>query len=392
MTGSGALGVAACAKPGPPPMPPGPAGPGYVFYYQDASGVHRLDARSGANSMLFSIAQPRVASAVSPDHSKLAIGYSGADSSRLVVVDVATGAVRRLHAAGRTYRYTLAWSRDGTRLAVGYFTERRVGRETLPGAGAVVMASVDGRLTWVGCEESKIVYAWVAADTIVVGDGRALYPVDVQGCRGDAAMRLRGKREVTFSPDGKRVLYLVTGQARRGQRTVAATELHVARYDGAGARRVMGDPYDPQHARWSPDGSRIAFDVRPPGGRALRHIAVLDVAEQRVRFFPSQTPEGTPRDTHPFWAPAAATVVHDRMLGGQTTKILRTLALDPTAVQMEPTVLLSGNPPGTVWGWADQSHLVAVSDQWVKLLSTEGATVYDMPGRKTMLGVAAIRP
>jgi len=382
--------LAACARPAAPPPPPAPAGPAYLFYYHDAAGVHRLDARSGADSLLFSIAPPRVASAASPDRSKLAIGYRGADSSRLMVVDVATGAVRRLHAAGRTYRYTLAWSRDGTRLAVGYFTERRVGRETLPGAGDIVIASVDGGLTRVGCEASKMVYAWVTADTLVVGDGRALYPVDARGCRGDASMRLQGQRDVTFSPDSRRLFYLATGQARRGQRTVAATELHVARYDGSGARRVVGDPYDPQRARWSPDGGRIAFDVRPPDGPALRHIAVFDVAQQRVRFFPSQTAGGTPRDTNPFWAPAGATLVHDRTLGGKTTKILRTLGLDPSAVQTEPTVLLSENPLGTVWGWADESHFLVVSDQWVKLVSTSGGLVYEMPGGRTILHAAPL--
>jgi len=203
--------------------------------------------------------------------------------------------VRRLHAAGRTYRYTLAWSRDGARLAVGYFTERRVGRETLPGAGDIVIASLDGGLTRVGCEASKMVYAWVAADTIVVGDGRELNPVDIRGCRSNASMRLQGKREITFSPDGKRLFYFATGQVRRGRRTVAATELYVARYDGSAARRIIGDPYDPQQARWSPDGARLAFDVRPPDGPTLRHIAVFDVAQQRVRFFPSRTAEGTPR-------------------------------------------------------------------------------------------------
>src|SRR3989304_3520739 len=218
--------LAAAAGPAPPPPPPAPAGPAYLFYYHDAAGVHRLDARSGADSLLFSIAPPRVARAASPGRAKLSIGHRGPAPSRLRVVDVATGAVRRLHAAGRTYRYTLAWSRDGTRLAVGYFTERRVGRETLPGAGDIVIASGGG--------------------------GRALHPVAARGCRGDASMRLQGQRDVTFSPDSRRLFYLATGQARRGQRTVAATELHVARYDGSGARRVVSDPYDPQRARWSP--------------------------------------------------------------------------------------------------------------------------------------------
>lgn len=203
-------------------------------------------------------------------------------------------------------------------------------------------------------------------------------------------MRLQGKRELTFSPDGKQLFYVVTAQARRGRRPVAATELHVARYDGSGARRVIGDPYDPQHARWSPDGSRIAFDVRPPNGPNLRHIAVFEVGTQRVRFFPSQTAEGTPRDANPFWAPAGGTLVHDRAIGGRAEKVLRTLALDLSAVQTEPTVLLSGNSLGTVWGWVDESEMVVVSDQWVKLLTTGGATVYEMPGRRTILGVTPL--
>jgi len=381
----------ACAKPAAPP-PPGPAGPAYVFYYQDGAGVHRLDARRGVDSVLLSVARPGVASAVSPDGSILAVGYAGADSARLVVVDVPTGTTRQLHAAGRSYRYTLAWSRDGKRLAVGYFTERRVGRETLPGAGDIVLVSLDGRVARVGCGESKVVHTWATADTIVVSDGRTAFAVDVRGCRGNSTMRLQGKRELTFSPDGQRLFYLVTARMRRGGRTVSATELHLARYDGSGARRIIGDPYDPQHARWSPDGSRIAFDVRPPTGPNLRHIAVFEVGAQRVRFFPSKTEEGTPSDTHPFWAPAAGTLVHDRAIGGRAEKVLRTLALDLTAVQTEPAVLMSGNPLGAVWGWVDESELVVVSDQWVKLLTTDGATVYETSGRKTLLGVAPVKP
>jgi len=379
--------IAACGRPS-APLPATPAGPGYVLYYQDGAGVHRVDARTGVDTVLLSATRPGVASALSPDRSILAVGYSGADSARLVVVDVATGTTRQLHAAGRSYRYTLAWSPDGKRLAVGYFAERRAGGQTLPAAGNIVLVSLDGRVAAVGCGESRVVHAWAAADTIVVGDGRTAFAVDVRGCRGNSAMRLQGKRELTFSPDGKRLSYFVTAQARRGGRTVSATELHLARYDGTDARRVIGDPYDPQHARWSPDGSRIAFDVRPPNGPNLRHIAVFEVEGQRVRFFPSQTEEGTPRDANPFWAPTGAILVHDRVIAGRAEKVLRTLALDLSAVQTEPRVLMSGNPLGTVWGWLDETEMVVVSDQWVKLLTTDGTPIYELPGRKTVLGVA----
>ena len=386
------LGIAAVSwtgcgpKPAAPP-PPAAAGPAYIFYYQDGAGVHRLDARSGADTLLLALARPRLATALSPDNATLAIGYTAADSSRLVAVDLARGSLRRLHAAPRTYVYTLAWSPDSRRLAAGYYTERREGNETLPGRGDAAIVTLDGRIARVGCEASKMVYAWIAPDTIVVGDGRDLYPVDVSGCRSDASIRLAGKRSITFSPDGKYLFYYGTGQVRRGNRMVATGELYLANSNGTRVRRIIGDPYDPQHAVWSPDGSKLAFDVRPPNTAALRHIAVFDLAQQRVRFFPSQTAEGTPRDASPFWAPAGAGLVHDRTIGGKTEKILRTLALDPSVVQTEPTVLVSGAPVGTAWGWADASHLVVTSSQWIKLVGTDGSLTYSLPAGRTPLAV-----
>jgi hypothetical protein len=35
---------------------------------------------------------------------------------------------------------------------------------------------------------------------------------------------------------------------------------------------------------------------------------------------------------------------------------------------------------------------VVVSDQWVRLLTTDGTTIYEAPGRKTLLGAAPVRP
>ena len=384
--GLAALNWAACA-PKPPAPPPAPGGPAYLFYYQDGAGVHRLDARSGRDTVLFAVARPRLSGALSPDNGSLAIGYAGADSARVVVVDLARGSVRRLQAAGKSYVYSLAWSPDGRRLAVGYYTEQRVGAETLPARGDVVIVTPGAAVTRVGCEASKIVYAWIATDTIVVGDGRDLYPVDIAGCRSDASIRMAGKRSITFAPDGRHLFYYGSGQVRRGNRTVATGELYVANSDGSRARRIIGDPYDPQHAAWSPDGSKLAFDVRPPNTAALRHIAVFDLAQERVRFFPSQTAEGTPRDASPFWAPTGAGLVHDRTISGKTDKILRTLALDPSVVQTEPTVLVSGAPVGTAWGWADASHLVVTSSQGIKLVGMDGSLTYALPGGRTLLAV-----
>jgi hypothetical protein len=114
---------------------------------------------------------------------------------------------------------------------------------------------------------------------------------------------------------------------------------------------------------------------------------VFDLAQERVRFFPSQTAQGTPRDANPFWALTGAGLVHDRTVAGKTEKILRTLALDPSVVQTEPTVLASGTPVGAAWGWADVSHVVLTSSQWIRLVGTDGTVTYSLPGGRTLLAV-----
>ena len=79
--------------------------------------------------------------------------------------------------------------------------------------------------------------------------------------------------------------------------------------------------------------------------------------------------------------------MHDRTMAGKMEMVLRTRALDPTVVQTEPTVLVSGAPVGAPWGWADASHLVVTSTQWIKLVGTDGTLTYTLPGGRTLLTV-----
>jgi hypothetical protein len=388
------LGTASCARQ-PAPAAPSPAvaaGPAFLFYYADGGGVHRLDARTGHDTLLIPGARQPIASALAPDTAVLAVGYAAADSARLVLIETGSGAIRPIHASPRGYRYTVAWAPEGSRLAAGFFTERQRGNLRLPAGGdIVVIGRADGRRHSLGCEASKMVHAWVAPDTLMVSDGLALYPVSVAGCRSDAAISLAGKRLVGVSPEG-RLLYTTSIAVRQGGRTVQAAELYLAERDGSRPRRIIGYPYDPRRARFSGDGRRIAFDVRPPEAGSLRYIAVYDIAEGRVRFFPSDTPQGRPRDSDPVWVPGANNrLVHDRVLGSLAQKILRTLALDPTVIQTQPQVLLSGPPVGTTWGWADPSHLVVVSQEAIELVTTDGTTVYRMPGGRTLLAVVPAR-
>ena len=112
---------------------------------------------------------------------------------------------------------------------------------------------------------------------------------------------------------------------------------------------------------------------------------------ERLRFFPSHTAQGVPRDTDPHWAPNGTEIVHQRVLGQEQNLILRALAQDPTAVHVEPTVLLSGPSVGSVWGWVDDTRMVVVSDQATKILTTDGSIAYTRPGDGDMLAVVPAR-
>jgi len=133
----GAALLAACGPKAAPPPTPAAAGPALILYYADAAGVHRLDARTGADSLSFRVSGSRVISAVSPDHTKLALGLAAPHGARLVIVDAASGQVSAVHSAGQGYGYTLAWSPNGARLAFGYSAGK--------GRGDILVTTPDGK-------------------------------------------------------------------------------------------------------------------------------------------------------------------------------------------------------------------------------------------------------
>jgi dipeptidyl aminopeptidase/acylaminoacyl peptidase len=348
-----------------------------VVHHDPTGALRRFDGRTGGDTVLGRAARPAVSSAASPDGSRLALGHADSDSARVLMVDLETGDARQAHAAGKAYRQSLAWSPDGSAVAVGYYTERRAGRVTLPDRGDIVVVPVQGTPRRVGCSASKIVLRWLPGSRLIVGDGRNWYVVRASDCRTLSTIRAEGRRALSFSPDGARLAYLTTVQARRGRRSVAVTELRVARGDGTGDEVVLGGSYDPQRPRWSADGTRLLFDVASQDTAGVRHIGLFDTGARRVQFFATRLPEGLPSDTDAHWAPRESRVVHDRTLNGARQKILRTLPTEPGGVQVQPTVLLEGEI-GTTGGWLDASHVLVYGEGWAKVVNVESAVAMDL--------------
>lgn len=393
LTGLGAVFAAAsCARaPSVAPVPAFPAGAPYVIYSSDGAAIYRTDTRVGADTVIALLGRDSVAAAASPDRSVLALGYSARDSARLIAIELATGARTTLHTAPAGYLYTLAWSPDGSSLALGFNTARRRGGRSIPERGDILIWSRGGSLRRVGCSVSKIVYHWLADGNLVVSDGLNHYVVDPRSCRTLATVRGEGKRDVSFSPDGERFLYFASRRMRdpKARRTVTVTELRIAGVRGGEDVRVVGEGYDPRRARWSPDGTKVVFDVASPEQPGIRHIALFDRESRRVQFFPSRTARGTPSDTDPHWSPAGDRIVHDRFYGDLGEKVVRTLETDPSAVRVAPLALLSGAATeiGKTWGWSTPRHLVVELENAIKVLDLDGGANYTLPARRVVLYV-----
>lgn len=108
---------------------------------------------------------------------------------------------------------------------------------------------------------------WVALES----DAESFGDIVRVDLRTRAATRLtsgkRGNYEPSVSPDGSRIAFV---SSRGGN-----AEVYVMRADGGDVRRLTASPRDSWSPRWSPDGSRIAF-VSNRGGRDRVYVIRAD--------------------------------------------------------------------------------------------------------------------
>jgi Tol biopolymer transport system component len=102
---------------------------------------------------------------------------------------------------------------------------------------------------------------------------------------------------VAWSPDGQQIVW-----ANR-----SGGPLWIARFDGTGARQLtngFGD-YDP---RWSPDGTRIAYDMTVNENKLFpHHIAVVNADGTGQRIL-----SNGPVDSSPAWSPDGKWIAYAR--------------------------------------------------------------------------------
>jgi Tol biopolymer transport system component len=163
----------------------------------------------------------------SPDGARLAVNLS----DRVAVLDVATGAVRRL-ARG----FQPSWSPNGTLLAYLTYTSRSSRLMVAPGSGGAArdLGPVDTVTSWLA-----------GGSQLLVVRSQDLYVLDV--ARGTRRLVARNAYSARPSPDGRLVAF---------PRAAAGGGFFVAAVSGGGERRLGPAVTD---FAWSPDSRRIAF-------------------------------------------------------------------------------------------------------------------------------------
>jgi dipeptidyl aminopeptidase/acylaminoacyl peptidase len=348
-----------------------------------------------------------VASA-SHDNRNIAVAFRQGDSTVLAIVAVGSGEHVRAHSVVGTAAFTFAWSEDGRRLGAGY---RATGAPPSAGpSSGVMVVGLDGSARDVGCSVSNRVLAWVTNGNLAVGDGRNVYIVSPRDCNTLATIPLRDNKDVTFSPDGRKVTLRKSPRDQFSrQRAGNRLELYVADFNGANARRVTDYRYDAQKVRWAPDSRKIAFELQSQQFANVTHVAVYDVARDQATFDARARTLGQPDDGNPQWAPGGTMLVHDRVYARRSAgqsystnqKVVKTLpqaggTLSDAAEKVVAEELaqtgeaVTGEPVGTTWGWADDRHLVFSSAQRTRIVNIETAANYDLPGGVALLSVVVL--
>ena len=348
-------------------------GDGYLMYYVDGTDIRVRNTVAAIDSVVVAGVSGVVASA-SPDGSHVAVAYARAGSAELVMIDTRTGSVSSVHSAPPG-EYTLAWSVEGDALGAAH-------RPTAQGIrGAVLIADTDGNARDIGCSAANRFIAWRSNGQVIVGDDANVYTVSALDCSTLATLSRRDKTHIQYSPDGNHVLFERNGG------------LIGARYDGASSQWVARSRYRPRNARWSPDGSRIAFEVQSEQYANITHLAIYEYATGRMEIHSDEKPLGVPRDMNPCWSPNGDRIAHDRdyfRSGGGQEYVQRqrvASAMDGGAevvVAEELVRDVSPAEPGPC-GWIDDNHLVVTSTGGPRVFNIETKVAYRLPENSTLL-------
>jgi Tol biopolymer transport system component len=241
-----------------------------------------LDLRTGTfRSLPDSLAGEGLFYTVSPDGTRLAYNSccSGPDHGFVASMD---GTEIAMVTPAGIDAYGVRWSPDGTKLVFQGrdATTMEVGDifvvdlETGQTTRVTDLPRIDTNGYWFaspsfGPDGDSVVYSLPTQTGQGTEWNTWSQPID----GGKRSLLLPNASYARYSPDGTQVVFL------HGPETLSSNELWVADADGTNPHPLMSN-YELSYPTWSPDGSRIAFEMRDPSAAEptpMSSVYVLDV-------------------------------------------------------------------------------------------------------------------
>jgi dipeptidyl aminopeptidase/acylaminoacyl peptidase len=390
----GAL-VAACAPGGPSaeiapassvtaPLP----GDNYAYVFEGEGVIGRYDTRTAADDARVTGVREVLASAVAPGGSRVAVGFATSESTRVAVIATGTGDLEHLYTGPAGSTVTLAWSRDGTRLGAGIRGGRR----------GILVLGPGGSARDMGCSAADGFEAWRSPSQAIVHDAANYYTVRVADCATLATFAKAGKSAITFAANGSRVAYFVAQQVPVRDRagSEAVPELWIAGHDGAGARKVADYQGRPQNARWSPDGTRVVYEVVSLRWANTLHLITYGVESESFTYIAEEKQLGVPSDFGACWSPDGSRIAHDRIYArstgaqqyttrqvvvreGEQEEVVFDEVLDAPASQVR-----ADRPERC--RWTDAQHVLVNTRRGQRIVDLQDADVHQFPQDQRVLG------
>lgn len=389
-----ALGACASGAPNPdvglqPTVVAPLSGDNYAYVYYAGETVGRVDTRTGADVNVADGVTELLAFAANRSGSRTAVAFSQGPTSEVVIIDGLTGGTTKVHLGSSATAYTLAWSLDGTRLGVGFRG---------PDGDGILVVEPDGTVNNIGCRASNRFEAFRAPTELIVHDGTTFYSVSTTNCATLASFRKAGKKDMTYSENGRRVSYFQdrTLQFTNRDNSRVIAELSVSNYNGSGPQTVADFQSTPAGAILSPDGGRVAYEVMSARWANTTHVVVYDLSSNEYTYIAKEKQLGVPSDFSACWASDGRRIAHERAYArstGAQDYVSREIVVrdgDNERVVFEEIVdrplmdLKLNRPPKCQWIGA--RHLLVWSNHGYRIVDTEHDGTYVAAENRRVLG------
>ena len=225
----------------------------HQIYMVDLNGKHNqklIDAPIGLNH-----------SDWSPDGQRLAVvGYISDTTWSIHVYDITTGSLTRLTNAVGVWDSDPSWAPDGSVIA---FTR------TYPDQNfrnEIWMMNSDGSHQHsVGINGFAPDWSPDSMRLVYISDKSGnyeIYTADIDGTNEQQLTYTPGKNETfaVWSPDGSQIAFSASYGELGTQQNLQTYEIYIMENDGTGVQQLTHNQAYDDHARWSPDGTRLVFE------------------------------------------------------------------------------------------------------------------------------------